>query len=67
MYAIAFAASYWSTILRAGQLSDADRVAPKHSRRDVSWIVAGMENADPSRGRDVAQQTFRNRCLSQPV
>jgi hypothetical protein len=44
-------------ILRTGQLSDTDRIAPKHLGRNLGWIIAGPENNDIG-ARDSAQQTF---------
>jgi hypothetical protein len=44
------------TILGTGQLSDTDRIAPKHLGRNLGWIIAGSEN-DYIGARDLAQQT----------
>jgi hypothetical protein len=44
-------------ILSAAQLSDTDRIAPKHLGRNISWIIAGTENDDLG-ARDLLQQTF---------
>ena len=44
-------------ILRTGQLSDTDRVAPKDLGRHISWIIAGTKNDDPG-ARNLPQQTF---------
>jgi hypothetical protein len=44
-------------ILGFGQLSDADRIAPKHLGRNIRWIIAPTENDDLG-SRDLAQQTF---------
>src|SRR5450759_3237948 len=43
--------------LGVGQLSNTDRIAPKHFGRNLSWIIAGTKNDDPGAG-DLRQQTF---------
>ena len=40
------------------QISDADRITPKHVRRDLGWIIAGKENDDFS-ARELLQQTLK--------
>jgi hypothetical protein len=45
-------------ILRSGQLSDADRITPKHVRRNLSWIIAGAED-DDFNARELLQQTLK--------
>jgi len=44
-------------ILGTGQLSDTDRIAPKHLGRNPGWIIAGTENNDIG-ARQSAQQAF---------
>lgn len=42
-----------------GQLSDADRIAPKHPGRHIGGVIAGTENDDLGT-RDLAHQTFES-------
>src|SRR6266852_2394879 len=44
-------------ILGTWQLSDTDRIAPKHLGRNLGWIIAGTENNDVG-PRESAQQPF---------
>lgn len=45
----------YHVVLGARQLSDTDRIAPKHPGRNISWIIAGTKNDDLG-ARDLPHQ-----------
>src|SRR5216684_6381142 len=44
-------------ILGTRQLSDTDRIAPKHLGRNIGWIITGTKNDDLG-ARDLPRQRF---------